>query len=244
MNYESLLELVKKRRSIRCFKPDPVPDEYIEKIIDAARWAPSGFNMQPWEFAVVKKPKLKEEIVKLIGEGFLQFKEMETTREPWQGALWKLNIMNKKGMDFTKAPVYIILLGDPRTNAGLPMGIRFDPNLCQSVYRDSLASAFLYMHLAATTLGLASQWVSAIKLPFVHCMVKDLLGIPNSMEIHDMMALGYPAIRPSRKFLRNTEKMVHYDKCDKDDFRTDEEVRDFVKRSRSWTIGVLSRSPD
>jgi nitroreductase len=147
-------------------------------------------------------------------------------------------------MDFTQAPVYIILLGDPRTNAGLPMGIRSDPNLCQSVYRDGLASAFLYMHLAATTLKLASQWVSGIKLPFVHCMVKDLLGIPNEMEVHDMMALGYPAIRPRPKFLRETEKLVHYDNCDKDDFRNDEEVRDFVKRARSWTIGTIRRSSD
>jgi len=45
MEYDGLLELVKKRRSIRRFKPDPIPDGYIEKIIEVARWAPSGFNM-------------------------------------------------------------------------------------------------------------------------------------------------------------------------------------------------------
>ena len=53
MEYEALLDLVKKRRSIRRFKPDPIPDEDIAKIIEVARWAPSGFNMQPWEFVVV-----------------------------------------------------------------------------------------------------------------------------------------------------------------------------------------------
>ena len=47
MSYDSLLDLVKKRRSIRRFKSDPVPRELIEKIVEAARWAPSGFNMQP-----------------------------------------------------------------------------------------------------------------------------------------------------------------------------------------------------
>jgi len=56
MDYEGLLELVKKRRSIRRFKPDPIPDEYLDKILGVARWAPSGFNMQPWEFVVVRKP--------------------------------------------------------------------------------------------------------------------------------------------------------------------------------------------
>jgi nitroreductase len=48
MNIEQFLELAKKRRSIRRFKPDPVPDEIIQKILEAARWAMSGANGQPW----------------------------------------------------------------------------------------------------------------------------------------------------------------------------------------------------
>jgi len=38
MDYGGLLELIKKRRSIHKFKPDPIPDEYVDKIIEAARW--------------------------------------------------------------------------------------------------------------------------------------------------------------------------------------------------------------
>ena len=85
MNYDSLLELVKKRRSIRRFKPDPIPDESIDKIIEVARWAPSGFNMQPWEFVVVKKPELRNKIVEYIKTYWAQSKSMEATRESWQG---------------------------------------------------------------------------------------------------------------------------------------------------------------
>ncbi|MBA7644491.1 Bifunctional F420 biosynthesis protein FbiB [subsurface metagenome] len=66
MDYGSLLELVKNRRSVRRFKTDPIPDEYVEKIIEAACWAPSGFNLQPWEFVVVKKQELKDSIVQAI----------------------------------------------------------------------------------------------------------------------------------------------------------------------------------
>ncbi|MBN1548910.1 MAG: ADP-ribosylglycohydrolase family protein [Syntrophaceae bacterium] len=50
------------------------------------------------------------------------------------------------------------------------------------------------MHLAATTLGLASKWVSTIAVPFASCMVKELLGIPQWMGPHAMMTLEYPAI--------------------------------------------------
>ena len=57
------------------------------------------------------------------------------------------------------------------------------------VCTSGLANSFLYLHLAATKLGLASQWISAIAVPFVGCMVKDLLGIPQVMETYDMMVL-------------------------------------------------------
>lgn len=85
MEYDRLLELVKRRRSIRRFKPDPIPDEYVDKIIEVARWAPSGFNMQPWEFVVVKKPDLRKKISALFHGRGAHMKAMEATREPWQG---------------------------------------------------------------------------------------------------------------------------------------------------------------
>ena len=241
MDYESLLELVKQRRSIRRFKPDPIPDEHVHKIIEVARWAPSGFNMQPWEFVVVKKPGLKKRIVEYVDEYWILSKSMEAARESWQGKPWKISGVRDAGMDYTTAPVFIILLGDTRTIAGLPMGLRYDPNRCRTVFTSGLASAFLYMHLASTSLGLASQWVSAISTPYAACMVKNLLGIPAEMEPYDMMALGYPAIKPRPKFMRNLKKMIHYGLCVKEDFRSDKEVKAFVKKARNWTIGSHRR---
>ena len=241
MDYDSLLELVKKRRSIRRFKADPIPDEYIDRIIEVARHAPSGFNMQPWEFVVVKKPELREKIVEYAKSYWAQSVEMESAREEWQGRKWKLKGVTDSGMDYTQAPVFIILFGDTRTQAGLPMGVRYSLRRRDIIYISGLANAFLYMHLAATTLGLATQWVSLVTTPYVHCMLKDLLGIPHELEAYDMIALGYPAIKPPGKFLRDPAKMVHYDNCGIEDFRTDEEVRDFVRRARNWTIGTHRR---
>jgi nitroreductase len=244
MDYDSLLALVKKRRSIRRFKLDPIPDEYIDKIIEVARWAPSGFNMQPWEFVVVKKPELRKKIVEYINENRKQAKSMEGTRESWQGKSRTTSEVPDAGMDFTTAPVFIILFGDTRTKVGLPMGLRNDPNRCHLIFTSGLASAFLYMHLAAATLGLASQWVSAITGPFASCMVKDLLGIPVEMEPYDMMAIGYPALHPDEKFMRDPKKMVHYDDCGQESFRNEDEVKDFVKRARNWTIAAHSRKAE
>lgn len=60
-----ILEILKARRSIRKFQDTPVSEELIEKLLEAGRWAPSGMNNQPWRFAVVTEPGIKEEIAKL-----------------------------------------------------------------------------------------------------------------------------------------------------------------------------------
>jgi nitroreductase len=60
-----IIETIKTRRSVRNFKADPIPDEVIEKILEAGRWAPSGLNNQPWRFAVVTNTATKEKISKL-----------------------------------------------------------------------------------------------------------------------------------------------------------------------------------
>ena len=228
MTYEDLLDLVERRRSIRRFLTDPVPKEDIEKIIAAARWAPSGFNMQPWEFVVVRQAGLRQRIVEILAFYWQQSKELEAARPAWQGRSWKLTGMTDTQGDFTQAPVYILLFGDPRTQAGLPMGVQTDRHRRRLIHQSGLANAFLYMHLAATTLGLGSQCVSAVQTPYAACLIKDLLNVPQEMEVYDMMALGYPAIQPPRKFLRPTQEMVHWDRCSSDAFRSEDEVRAFV----------------
>ncbi len=60
MTIDDLLKLMKERRSIRAYKPDPVPEEYVEEILEAGRWAPSSANSQPWDFIVVKDERQEE----------------------------------------------------------------------------------------------------------------------------------------------------------------------------------------
>lgn len=241
MEYDDLLNLVKKRRSIRRFKPDPIPEEHIEKIIDVARWAPSGFNMQPWEFHVIKKPELKKKIVDLIGDIRPLTMSMEKSREKWMGKPWRMTGLTEKKLDYTTAPVYILLLGDPRTNTGLPMYIRCDEDTRKMIYYSSLANAFIYMHLAAASLDIGSQWVSITHTGYVQSMIKQYVGIPHELELFDMIALGYPEMTPRPKLMRNSGEMVHHDDCGTDDYRSTEEVMEFVKRARNWNIGLHSQ---
>jgi nitroreductase len=242
MDYNSFLELVKERRTIRRFKPGPIPDEYVEKIIEAARWAPSGYNSQPWEFVVLKDKKIIETIMQGMDDYWAISRKAETYREPWMRQA--MHPWLDPEMDFRHAPVYIIIFGDTRTQDGLPMMIRYDNQRKQTIFLSSLANAYLYMSLAATTLGLANEWVSSIATASAYCQVKDLLGIPKELEVYDMMALGYPACKSRPKLMRDRTKMVHYDYCGEEDFRTDEEVRDFIRRTRAWVSANHRRGAD
>ena len=57
-----LFETMSTMRAMRRLKPDPVPDELINKILQAGQWAPSGGNNQTWRFMVVKDPEVKKKI--------------------------------------------------------------------------------------------------------------------------------------------------------------------------------------
>ena len=93
----------------------------------------------------------------------------------------------------------------------------------------SLAGAFLCMHLAARTLGLGSQWVSAMADRTIEKELKQLLKIPPHMMIYDMMVVGYPAYDPGPRSPRNLKDMIHIDGFQQEKYRSLEEIREFVK---------------
>jgi len=63
---KSILEIIKSRRSTRRFKPDRVSEEDLNAVLEAARWAPSGENFQPWKFIVIQNKETMEKIVDIL----------------------------------------------------------------------------------------------------------------------------------------------------------------------------------
>jgi nitroreductase len=242
MDYDAFMEIVRETRSVRRFKPDPVTDDQVGRIIEAGRWAPSGFNQQPWEFVVLRDPDYRAKIAGWYGEYMDQTRVMESTREEWQKS-WDPEPTGSAA-DFSVAPVYILVLGDLRTRAGLPMSMRYNAARQEYVFTAGLSNALLYMHMAASVLGLASQWISGVASPYLHCLIKDLLGIPEQLQVYDMLAVGHPAVRPRPKLLRDASEIVHHDYCGPQAFRSDEEVRDWVRKARAWTMASHARQAD
>jgi nitroreductase len=226
LSYNQFLELVKKRRTVRRFKSDPVPDEDILKIIEAARWAPSGFHTQPWEFVVIKDKDVKTRIIAALEKHGPPIKNVDSN----------LTEHNIHEPDYKDAPVYILALCDWRARIGLPQRAQENEATVANLFCSSLANTFLYMHLAAASLGLASQWYTATSRPEAEQKIRAIIGIPEALKIYDMMVVGYAYSQPIPKIVRELDDMVHYDNCGVDDFRTDDEVEAYARITNDWCM--------
>ena len=223
MEIDALITLLASRRSIRAYRPDPVPNESIQKIIEAARWAPSGGNSQPWEFIVITKKELKDKIADLFVKAVKPLREAELNREK-EMRLPGLEI-ERPEPGFKSAPVFILLCGDPRLDEAYPAMVY--QRWRHEVFISNLAGAFLCMQLAAKSLGLGSQWVSAAG-NLMEGDLKKLLNIPDSLKIYDMMAVGHPAYQLGPRSPRKTEEMTHYEQYDRAKHRTDAEIKIYI----------------
>lgn len=231
MEIDSFLELVKKRRSTRRFKPDPIPDEHVEKILEAARWAMSGANGQPWEFVVVRKPELRAKIVDLLAEHRKRTHLMEMTRAEelrHPGAS-----QARTGPPYLKdAPVIIVVCGDPRTFQATVIDTHFSSGE-GATFHMNLGNATQIIHLAAAALGLGSQWVSVTR-PMERGL-KELLQIPEMLRIFVMVPIGYRAYQPASPYRRELKEIVHYDGYDGERYRSDEDIIQFLVDLRKRT---------
>lgn len=223
--YDNLLELARKRRNNRKYKSDPIPEGYIEKIIEVARWAPSGFHTQPWEFVAITQEKVRKRVVDLLETKTPPIKNPDEKNDSSSGS-------------FRDAPAFIFALCDYRAYVGLPMNVERDNPIVDTIFCSSMASTFLLMHLAATSLGLASQWYSAAGSPAVEAEIRNLIGIPDDLKIYDLMVLGYPAVPPVPKEVRDVKDMLHYNDCGKEDFRTDEQVVKEAAITKAWCLSA------
>lgn len=227
-DYDKLLEIVTRRRSIRRFKPDPVPDESIEKIIAVARWAMSGANAQPWEFIVVKNKKTLAKIFELYAihrEQVDVFNNLlpKELKHPVTGTL----VAGQRS--FRDAPAIIVVCGDPRTLIATSLVANIVDSE-RKVFSMNLANTTMLIHLAVASLGLGSQWVSTT--PIWEGKLKTLLKVPDFFAIPQLVPIGYVDYKPAPPYRREVEEILHHDVYDEAKVRTDKEVLDYIANVR------------
>lgn len=247
MQIDQYLELVRNRRSIRKFKPDPVPDEAIMQILEAGRWAQSGANGQPWEYVVVKDKATIRKIGEMAAEHRKTSWAIEKTRVP---ELRHRSRMEAPGEDelpsYVDAPVLIVLIGDPRTVQASVLVAQFMPNEGghgAHIFKN-MANTTQIMTLAASALGLGSQWAS-VSYEY-EARLKALLEIPDHFIVHTILPIGYPAYKPGPGYRRELKEIVHFEKYDKSRSRSAEDIYQFLLmlRRRSQPAYRISKDDE
>ena len=218
LNIDELRELAMRRRSIRGYDESrEVPEEALRAILDCARWAPSGGNGQPWEFVVVRDKETRHKIADIY------MKQLEPKREM---DLAVRGTAKMTGDGFRYAPVHLIILGDPRVKESYPIRTKLEK--ADSHFTTGLANATLLIHLAAASLGLASQYVSDANSPYMETLLKALLGIPEPLRIYHLVPIGYAKGNFATPPRRALEEIVHYEQYDMKKFRDDAAMERFV----------------
>ncbi|HHV73010.1 MAG TPA: nitroreductase family protein [Clostridia bacterium] len=173
-----LAEAIKTRRSIRKFKPDPVPREILEEVIDTALWAPSGMNTQMWRVFVLSGEK-KKEFNKLIENSiyYLNEKLKRLFKEKMQQMVYGFF----KDMGGAPHTIVVAVIKNPNRNyqeSEIQAGAALMQNIC----------------LAAHDKGLGTCWMTAPL--WVEDKVMDYLGISEEWKLVAVTPIGYPDQNP------------------------------------------------
>jgi len=218
-----IIEAIRTRRSIRSFKPDPVPKKVLEELLDIARWAPSGGNAQPWYFVVLGGKVLDEvrarfeEKMKTSWDGqtFINthpdlprrtaaypeslVHRVESLRGPMYGAVGKPGDENleEKMYEFRKKCLRFF----DAPNAIILCSEDPNPTATSSIgiVSQTICLAALAYGLGTCIMGFTVLW------PEIY---RELVGIPESKPIVTSIAIGYPDFDvPINKFVRPRESL-------------------------------------
>jgi nitroreductase len=168
-------ELVKTRRSVRKFKPDPIPEQDVTRMLGAARLAPTAGNRQPWKFVVIRDPARIDRLKQMCIP--LQIKLHTDEREHTPAELEALRTrIDAYYDDFFSAPLYIAVLTD--SNA---------PYAEYNLQDGALAAG--YLCLAAHALGYGAVYATD---SIFESATREVCHIPDQYERVCVVPIGLP----------------------------------------------------
>jgi len=217
MEIESLLDVVRRRRSTRGFVESEITDEQARAMVEAARFAPCGANSQPWEFIFVRSPERKEAVMGVLEETRRKFKARHPGRRE----------SSKKFQH--DAAALVVVLGDPRCDPriGLAEVLKYpdreDYTWEEYMFLLGMGASIQNLLLAATAMGIGSVWLTSDLLDFEDGL-KRTLGVPEHMRLVSLIALGKPRKEFPVPYKRDVSDLLHFDGYEMSKMRAPEEI--------------------
>lgn len=177
----AFLDTARLRRTVREFSSDDVPDAVIALAIEAASLAPSGANMQPWKFVVVRDPAVKREI-RIAAEKEERENYNGRMTEEWLRALAPLQTDWHKEFLETVPALIVVFKED--------YGIDAEGRRVTHYYvNESVGIACGFLLAALNAAGLATLTHTPSPMGFL----RDILGRPRNEKAYLLIPVGYPA---------------------------------------------------
>ena len=174
---EALHRVMRERRDIRNgFRPDPIPDEVLLRVLEAAHTAPSVGHSQPWDFVIIRS----EETRRTMHELAMRQREAYARSLPRARAKQFKELKVEAILD---TPVNIVVTADPTRGGRHTLGRHTQPQMAP--YSSALAVENLW--LAARAEGLGVGWVSF----FDERELVRVLGLPEHLEVVAYLCIGY-----------------------------------------------------
>lgn len=193
-------DVIYGRRSIRHYRPDPVPQAVVEKLLDTAVWAPSAHNRQPWRFAVISTPRVKQKLAAAMGEKL----RADLAADGLSPAAIEKDAA-RSYQRITTAPLLILLCLSMEDMDTYPDPARQHNERIMAVQSVALAGQNLL--LAAHALGLGACWNCAPL--FAQDIVRQTMGLPPDWQPQAIITGGYPA-ETRQKTRRPSTQITRY----------------------------------
>jgi nitroreductase len=195
-SYELLNKILVERRSIRKYEDRMPSEEDLQKLVEAARHAPSSTNSQPWMFLVISKRELIDELVQAVSDKIDALQRKRNARAAMDGEEVKV-FGRDYFLFFQNAPVVIAALYKPYPSTatlGLDSSEEGEQRrLFLSI--ESTSAAVQNLLLAAHTLGLGACWLEG---PLVaRKELETLLSVEDPWRLMCLIPVGYPAGVPT-----------------------------------------------
>lgn len=187
INNNELHAFLRSRRSIRSFKPDRLPHDCIQRILETAIYAPSAHNLQPWRFAVITSAAMKARLAEAITARFRQDMKAEGVPEDDIQARVERSVRRA-----VQAPVIIVLCRDVTQFKPQPDKLQEQKEALMGT--QSVALAGLQLLLAAHAEGLGGTWICWSL--FAPEETNRALELPSVWEPQGMLFIGYPFEQP------------------------------------------------
>lgn len=182
-DYDQVLELMRTRRSIRRFEDRAVSREDLNRLLEAARWAPSNHNRQPWKFMVIEDRARIRGLAELVKHGM----EGKLKSLPEVAAVHAAGLV-RHGTFFSAAPVVIVALHKLPIAAAASLWEGMPHPELVSGEPLSVAMAMQNLLLAAHVLGLGTCVMTA---PLLAGHLAEALPVPPGFGITGLIAVGH-----------------------------------------------------